>query len=140
MRCVGNYPKKTAAIFNYSRSFNAKSERQMKVCQLGEHQEAPLPFVDLTITEKAPVVAFAFVFGNEPSPGAAGIEILDEDFGIEAFLLLGAERMILEFRDDFFCQQFHNNHILHCPERPDSKEEQGTANDRRQDPAGLAAS
>lgn len=64
----------------------------MKVCQLREHQEAPLPFVNMTITEKAPVVAFALGFGNEPSPGAAGIEILDEDFGIEAFLLLGAER------------------------------------------------
>lgn len=96
----------------------------MKVCQLGEHQEAPLPFVDVTITEKAPVVAFAFGFGNEPSPGAAGIEIPDEDFGIEAFLPLGAERMILEYRDDFFCQQFHNKHILHCRNARTAKAEE----------------
>ena len=69
-------------------AFDGKSERQTKICQLGEHQVAPLPFVDMTITEQAPVVAFAFGFGDESCARAAGVEILDEDFGIHSFPIL----------------------------------------------------
>ena len=88
-------------------AFDCKSERQMKGCQLGEHQIAPLPFVNVTIAEQTPVVAFAFGFGDEPCFGAAGIEVSDEDFRIQSFPILRADGMTLEFRDDLFCEQFH---------------------------------
>ena len=68
---------------------------------------SPLPFVDMTITEQAPVVAFAFGFGDEPCARAAGVEILDEDFGIQSFPILRADGMTLKFRDDLFCEQVH---------------------------------
>ncbi len=85
----------------------------------------------VAISEKPSIFSLPFGLGDKPCSGTAGIEIFNEHFGLEAFLLLGAERMILESRDDLFCERFYNIHILHSPERPDSKERRGMANDSR---------
>lgn len=82
--------------------FDGETKRQANGLQLGEHQIAPLPFVDAAVSEQPPVVAFSFSFGNEPRSTTAGVEILDKNLCIQPFAILRANRMFLEFRDNLF--------------------------------------
>ena len=61
----------------------------------------------MTEAEQPPIVALAFCFGNEPCPRIAGIEIFDEHFRVHSFPILRTDGMLLEFRDNFFREQFH---------------------------------
>lgn len=104
--------------------FDGQAERQAEGFELGEHHVAPLPLADVAIAEQPPVVTVAFGLGDEPRAGTHRVEILDQNLGIEAFLLLRMERMILEFRDDCFRKQFHNNRYLHCRNARPAKDRQ----------------
>lgn len=70
--------------------------------------DSPIPFEKVTVTEQTPIVAFAFGLGDEPCPSTARVEILDEHFGVQTLPILRADGMTLEFRENFFCKQFHD--------------------------------